>query len=187
MFKWKKMTKDFEGFRERPYRDTLGIPTVGYGFNISAGGVPEEVASGSRSMSREEADAIFEPKYLEAEGRARSFAGPVYDRLPEEKKAILNDMAYNLGDRLFKFENMQAAIHEQRFGDVPKEMKDSKWYKQVGRRSKALISLWNDGTTDLPQAPAEAPKLSRFGAAFKAAKEQGLQQFMFDGKPIAVR
>jgi GH24 family phage-related lysozyme (muramidase) len=147
MFNWKKMTKTFEGFRGLPYKDTQGIPTVGYGFNISAGGVPQEVAAGKRAMSTEEADAIFEPKYLEAENRAAAFAGPVYDALPENQKAVLNDMSYNLGNKIFKFKNMRAAIQEQRLGDVPVEMQDSKWYKQVGNRGASLIDIWNSTPT----------------------------------------
>ena len=292
MFKWKKMTKDFEGFREKVYPDPIhgwDVPTVGYGFNVHAGGVPEDVASGKRPMRLDEAEPLFEKKYQEAENRAVAFAGPLYDSMPIHRQAILNDMAYNLGDRLFNFKDMRAAIHEQRFGDVPAEMKDSKWYKQVGRRSKALIKLWNERDTveadggkdygyglrtdktqkgrgyfgelkrpdgkistelaigvtfdgkemEIPSlvptldkaeidylldgnkptagivqkavahaktrmasgknpfagpddeglipAPAAGPKLSRFGAAFKAAREQGKTEFMFDGKPIAVR
>lgn len=142
MVKFKQMTKDFEGFRETPYLDTKGIPTVGYGFNISAGGVPQDVARGIRKMKRPEADKLFEKKYVEAENRAARFAGPQYDALSEDQQAILNDMAYNLGDKLFKFKNMRAAIKEQRLQDVPREMKDSAWYGQVGNRSKALISMW---------------------------------------------
>lgn len=189
MFKWKKMTQDFEDFRENVYPDPIHgwkVPTVGYGFNVHDGGIPEDVASGKRSMSEEEARPIFDKKYLEAENRAAAFAGPVYDSLPIHQKAVLNDMSYNLGNKLYKFENMQAAIREQRFEDVPAEMKDSAWYGQVGRRSKALIDLWNTGDM-VEMSDDKGPKLTRFGAAFKAAREQGLQRFMFDGKPIAVR
>lgn len=142
MTDYKKLTKTFEGFRDKPYKDTKGIPTVGYGFNISSGGVPQDVARGIRKMTRPEADKIFDAKYLEAENRAAEFAGPQYDSLPIEKKAVLNDMSYNLGNKLFKFEKMRQAIREQRLNDVPSEMMDSSWYGQVGDRSKALIKMW---------------------------------------------
>jgi lysozyme len=33
-----KIIKEFEGFRSRPYRDKVGIPTIGYGFTHYTGG-----------------------------------------------------------------------------------------------------------------------------------------------------
>lgn len=144
----KQMTKDFEGFREQVYPDPIHgwkVPTVGYGFNANAGGVPQDVARGIRKMKRPEADQLFEKKYVEAENRAAKFAGPKYDALSEDQQAILNDMAYNLGDKLFKFKNMRSAIIEGRLADVPREMKDSQWYRQVGNRSRELINMWGAG------------------------------------------
>ena len=176
MFKFKQMTKDFEGYRDRPYKDTKGIPTVGYGFNISSGGIPDDVATGKRPMSVPEADAIFEPKYAEAQGRAARFAGRAYGSLDETKQGILNDMAYNLGDRLFKFEDMRSAIVENRLGDAPAEMKDSLWYNQVGDRSKALIELWNGQESDpytTPLTPQEKPAFDAWKAKY-APNDSGM-------------
>jgi GH24 family phage-related lysozyme (muramidase) len=145
--KLQQMTKDFEGFREDVYPDPIHgwkVPTVGYGFNVNAGGVPKDVAAGKRKMGREEAEVIFQKKYKEAEDRAVRFAGEnKYSGLNPQQQAILNDMSYNLGEKLFKFKEMRKAIQSWQLENVPREMKDSSWYKQVGNRSKKLIELWN--------------------------------------------
>jgi len=141
---YKSMTKKFEGFRSRPYKDA-DTTSVGYGFNIASGGIPEDVASGRREMTMPEADNLFERKYSEAEIRARQFAGPSYDKLNDNQKAVLNDMSYNLGNRLFKFKKMKSDIDAGAYKDVPAEMKNSLWAKQVGSRSDELQNLWNRG------------------------------------------
>jgi hypothetical protein len=52
-------------------------------------------------------------------------------------------MSYNLGNKLYNFEKMREAIRTRNLNAVPAEMKNSKWYGQVGNRSKALIDSWN--------------------------------------------
>lgn len=138
---YKGMTKRFEGFRGKPYKDK-DTTSVGYGFNIKYGGVPKDVISGKREMTIPEADNLFERKYAEAEMLARSFAGPTYEKLTPNQRAVLTDMSYNLGNRLFKFEKMKAKIDANDFQNVPLEMEDSLWDKQVGKRSDELQNLW---------------------------------------------
>ena len=54
-------------------------------------------------------------------------------------------MAYNLGvDGLLKFKKMWKALEKQDYQTAAEEMKDSKWYHQVGRRSKYLYKKMKD-------------------------------------------
>ena len=61
-----------------------------------------------------------------------------YDLTPERRSVLIN-MAYNLGvNGLINFKKMIAAL---KIGDYEKasvEMKDSKWYRQVGNRAVRL-------------------------------------------------
>ncbi len=133
-----RMTQQFEGFREQPYLDTRGIPTIGYGFNMKANpGLPAY-------MTPEQAQPLFNKFYGEADQRARKFVGSsVYDSLTPNQMNILTDMAYNLGDRLNGFERMRAAIQKKNNKKVIREMKDSDWYAQVGDRSRWITANWD--------------------------------------------
>jgi len=56
-------------------------------------------------------------------------------------------MCFNLGGTRFsKFKNMLKACREQQWKIMAVEMQDSKWFKQVGRRSLELQeSVLNTG------------------------------------------
>jgi lysozyme len=138
------MTKRFEGFAESPYKDTKGIPTIGYGFNLKAHPeILQNKTMGQDYITQEEADELFVPLYNEAWDRAEEFAGPeVFGALSPKRKAILADMSYNLTNKLFGFEEMQKALRSNDAAGVKREMKDSAWYEQVGNRSKAHIREW---------------------------------------------
>ena len=131
-----QMTKNFEGFRSLPYNDTRGIPTIGYGYNLQANpNLP-------RFMTQNYADTIFPQFYGRALEQAKKFAGPVWGNLNPFQQAALTDMSYNLGGKLFNFKDMRKELQTGNSAGVKREMKNSKWYSQVGRRSKALIGGW---------------------------------------------
>ena len=53
-------------------------------------------------------------------------------------------MYFNLGNRLFKFVNMLAALNEGNYEKVADEMLDSKWAKQVKGRSIELADMMRE-------------------------------------------
>ena len=60
-------------------------------------------------------------------------------------EVILN-MAFNLGlTRLQKFKKMIAALRIRDYETAAIEMKDSKWYNQVGSRAKRLTGQMRTG------------------------------------------
>ena len=60
---------------------------------------------------------------------------------PDAVVHIITNMAFNLGwFRLASFKKMFAAIKAKDYKTAAAEMKDSKWFKQVGWRSKRLVA-----------------------------------------------
>lgn len=116
-----------EGLRLKAYSDTVGKLTIGYGRNLDDRGISKEEAMG---MLRSDA-------YL-AELDAMSLVA-VWDTLPEEWKAVLVNMSYNLGVvRLGGFKRMLSAVDRRDAEGVRKEMLDSLWARQVGDRAVRL-------------------------------------------------
>ena len=141
-----EMTKYFEGFKKDLYKDTKGVQTIGYGFNVNAMKdlLPLEVIQGKRSLTKVEASSIFDIAYSRAKEKAVEFATPqIFQSLTPAQQNILTDMSYNLGGKLFKFKNMQNALLNKDFNGVVREMQDSSWYEQVGRRSKYHVDNFN--------------------------------------------
>lgn len=122
-----------EGFRSRPYKDTVGKLTIGYGRNLDDVGISES----------------------EAELLLRKDVGIAYEetreRYPWIKKAPLNvqrglyNMAFNMGSaRLAGFRKMLAALEAGNYPLAAEEALDSKWAKQVGNRAKRIAELFTD-------------------------------------------
>jgi len=69
---------------------------------------------------------------------------------PDDIQRVLTNMAFNLGrNRLSKFRRMRKAINARNYAEAADEMVDSKWYHQVGRRSKELVGIMRGATVDV--------------------------------------
>ena len=65
-----------------------------------------------------------------------------FEKLPEVIQRVLVNMCFNLGGtRLSKFRNMLKACREHNWEEMSVQMQDSRWYGQVGRRSKELQEM----------------------------------------------
>jgi len=116
-----------EGLRLHPYEDTVGKLTVGVGRNLDDKGISEE-----------EADAMLSNDIQEVEeGLANEIPWIVH--LDDVRKAVLLNMAFNLGvGGLMSFSNMLQAVQEWDWEWAGKEMENSRWWNQVGRRAARL-------------------------------------------------
>lgn len=184
-------TQQFEGWRPDIYTDTTGNPTTGWGFNLNDAFVskliPKEVRQGKRQLTQEEATPIFMALYQRAQKNAQQAIGEQYGALPPDAQAVFTDMSYNMGGPKFSgFQNMIGAARNQDWQGVSREMQDSKWYNQVGDRSKKLQGVIQSlsGQTKVNQTnvePEEQPHQD-FSQAFAQARKAGIKTFEYNGK-----
>ena len=139
-----------EGRRNVAYRDTVGIPTVGVGFNLNREDAPALLASVDADLARvvagtpltnEQINSLFRHDVTSAmRVAANSVNG--FQSLPAPVQQVLVDMAFNLGPtRLRGFRNMLDAINHRDYGRAADEMVNSRWYSQVGNRSRELETM----------------------------------------------
>jgi lysozyme len=138
-----------EGLRQVVYKDSEGINTVGIGFNLEAHHNKEFLKKNPKIKNKIEQKiplTINEIKILYNFSLKQAYKDvvslvPKFKELPKDVKMVLIDMSFNLGKtRLSKFKNMIDAINKKDYTTAAREMKDSKWYSQVGNRSKNLIN-----------------------------------------------
>jgi lysozyme len=120
--------KDDEGLRLKPYADHKGKTHIGYGRNLT-----------DKGISRDEADALYTQDYTEAveDLSQRVFSG-LWDGLPEQAKAVLINMRYQLGPEGFRgFSGMIKAVTAHDWGRMADEMRNSEWYRDERTRPRA--------------------------------------------------
>ncbi len=156
-----------EGCRLTMYHDTVGVPTIAYGFNLESDtaaatlakcGVanPSAVIAGLEPITQAQADATFAlmlPGYVSA---ARGTLGPgVFDKLSDARRFVIVDLTYNMGagpDGWGGFVRTQALINQganapdpmtrsRLFGQAADALAQSAWYGQVGDRAKRDVAM----------------------------------------------
>lgn len=119
------------------YMDSEGFWTIGVGRLI-------DKRRGGR-LRDDEMALMLENDIDDAEADARSVF-PTFDALSDCRKAVIVNMAFNLGrERLAGFNGMRKAISTGDFGRAAAEMLDSKWAQQVGARAERLAQNMKDG------------------------------------------
>ena len=122
--------KHHEVFVEHVYDDSLGIPTIGYGFAIKDLVLEEDLC-----------DEILLRK-LRKLGRSVMGKFQFFDSLPSECKSVLMEMCYQLGVRgVSKFKKALKAMESGDWEKAADEMLDSKWAKQTPRRAKEMSDI----------------------------------------------
>jgi len=70
---------------------------------------------------------------------------------PEQVQRVMVNMSFNLGrTRLGRFKKLLRALQARNYAEAADEMIDSKWYGQVGRRSKELVGIMRAAAVDIP-------------------------------------
>ena len=124
------MIERHEGRENKPYRCTAGKLTIGVGHNLD-----------DKPLSDKAVDQILDDDITDAIRDCASLY-PNWNQIPEDIQMVLIDMMFNLGrTRLSKFRKMNRAVEDFNWGRMVAEMQDSRWYKQVGNRSKELEEI----------------------------------------------
>ena len=143
-----------EGLELLPYKDSLGIDTIGIGRNLEHRGLSEaELAHIGKDISDIcEWGITKEQAYYLAENDIKIVdeevckAHPCVVELDEIRQRVIIDMAFNMGvPRLNKFVKMWKAIDEENFAEAKTQMLDSRWANQVGNRAVRLSNAMETG------------------------------------------
>ena len=137
-----------EGVRNKVYLDSKGIPTVGIGFNLQDpanrrilaqyGITNETLKSG---LSDRQIKMLFEESLKRAKLDALKFLPDLYKHPVKVQNAVI-DMAFNLGyPRLSKFKDFRNSLNQRNYKQASKDMLNSLWAKQVGKRATYLADL----------------------------------------------
>jgi lysozyme len=126
------MLRRHEGVEPFGYQCSEGKLTVGVGRNID----PE----GGLGLSPDEIDYLLENDIDRTIADLSRFE--FFQDLTESQKAGLIDFHFNVGGTTFrKFKNMIAALDDGDYVEAAKELLDSRYAKQVGKRSKTIAAL----------------------------------------------
>lgn len=138
-----------EGYKERPYIDTEGYPTVACGVKIGPKGA--SLSNYIFTVPREVGDVWLE-----------SFVASTIKKMNEnpliisamkacnqERKDILISMAYQMGVQgLAGFKNTLAMVSSGNFSGAESGMLSSKWAKQTPDRANRHAEVMRTGTLD---------------------------------------
>lgn len=122
-----------EGYERYVYTDSVGVDTIGIGFNLEEGFTEEECLAILRIRMGRGINEL-------------SARIPEYCHLSSIRKIVLLDMHYNLGiGRLLKFKKMIAALISRDYQLAAEEMLDSQYARQVKGRAKRNAHMMETG------------------------------------------
>lgn len=140
----KKMIKDHEGFRDKPYKDSRGLWTVGYGHLIGDGKtLPPEW---NKQFSQKEMDDLFEEDYAHHRKAAEKIPG--FSKLNDKGQGAITDLTFNMGPSwIKKFPSVAKALGEgmPNVAKAAQILENSLWYKQVARRGPRIVAMMRAG------------------------------------------
>ena len=122
--------KKHEGFVEHVYDDSLGIPTIGYGFAIKDLVLDEDIAEDIliRKLERLQRNANSRFRWLED--------------MPVVVQEVILNMCYQLGvTGVSKFRRAISALQEGDWDEAANEMLDSLWARQTPNRATELSNI----------------------------------------------
>jgi len=139
-----------EGYREAPYLDTQGFPTVAGGIRIGPKG-----ASLSNYIFRvpRRAGDVWKQCIIEAKVQEMQQRQLIHQALltcNQARTDALISMAYQMGvNGLALFRDMLTSIAQSNFDAAANAMLDSLWARQTGGRARRHAEVMRSGTYDI--------------------------------------
>lgn len=128
------LLKHHEGLSLKPYTDTTGHLTIGYGRNLEEG------------ISLAAAEFLLNEDVLMAFQELDRHK-PWWRSLPHNAKLVVASMQFNLGWPTFKqFVKFWAALDHNQFHLAAQEMRNSLWAQQVKGRAEELACLMEEAS-----------------------------------------
>lgn len=158
-----------EGLRCEKYIDSMGLPTIGVGYNLTRGvapliavGVPnpQAVCAGTASITQEQAYGLLRNDLTASISYAQdSLPDGIFDSLTDARRFVVVDLVYNLGCGMWlSFQNTRARIAaaqeakhnnkpnaHQLFVDAGDALASSAYYQQTGNRAKRNVAMLISG------------------------------------------
>lgn len=139
-----------EGYRESPYIDSLGYPTVGVGIRIGPKGasLSNYTFRVPKSVSNEWTQVTVDQKISDMNTRQNISAA--LRQCNPARADVLYSMAYQLGvDGLAAFKNTLVMVSNGNFTGAANGMLDSLWARQTPKRAQRHAEVMRSGTYDI--------------------------------------
>ena len=122
-----------EGFRLKPYVDTVGKVTIGVGRNLSDVGI-----------SSQEAMLLLEHDIETVVADLLTFAW--FPRMDHVRQLAVSDLRFNLGPTRFRTcKKMLAALEHDDYATAAGQLRQSRWYTQVKSRGPRIVKMLATG------------------------------------------
>jgi GH24 family phage-related lysozyme (muramidase) len=139
-----------EGILNHVYFDSLGIRTIGIGFNLnrndarscieSLGITFNQLLRNEIRLSSEQIQILFE-RDLDSSIKIAERLFKDFSEISFARQIILVDLVFNLGEtRLSKFQKMINAVNRRDWIRAAFELEDSLWFRQVGNRGPRNVN-----------------------------------------------
>jgi lysozyme len=139
-----------EGVRQVAYKDSLGLLTIGIGHLLNAvrdARLPEGLrdAVAKRRLTSAQVDELFAIDLDEHEQALLQYY-PWVAELDEVRKAVLIDMAFNMGPAfLAGWPNFVRQLQAGMWHQAASNMRGTRWAKQVKGRAERLAVMMETG------------------------------------------
>jgi lysozyme len=133
-----------EGLRLKPYKDSVGIETIGVGHNMQAKPLPAYMQAKLEKdgcITEHDAHALLETDIAEHVALL-DLNMPWWKDMSEPRQRALCNMCFNLGiQTLLGFYNTMKLMRLGEYDKAAANLAMSKWAKQVGPRATRIIAV----------------------------------------------
>lgn len=129
-----------EGLRLTAYKDSVGIPTIGYGHNLAAHGQTDIT-----SCTEQQAEAWLLEDLQTVNLQLQKYLPWVF-RMDVVRRGVIQNMAYNMGiHTLLEFKTFLGLVQTGKYDAAAEDELHTKWATQVGARARRLSAQMRTG------------------------------------------